>query len=78
MWRVKVTLFLLDKDASFTDLDEQIDFLSSIIAKQQVSDVRESGLCRPFYSLYLDFVLFIYFLFADIFSSSLLPPLRSS
>ncbi|XP_047661421.1 neural proliferation differentiation and control protein 1a isoform X2 [Tachysurus fulvidraco] len=34
-------------DASFTDLDEQIDFLSSVIAKQQVSDVRVSDPPKP-------------------------------
>ncbi|KAM9450374.1 neural proliferation differentiation and control protein 1a [Clarias gariepinus] len=30
------------KETSFPDLEEQIDYLSSIIAKQQVSDVRRS------------------------------------
>ncbi|KAG7320863.1 hypothetical protein KOW79_015278 [Hemibagrus wyckioides] len=34
-------------DASFTDVDEQIDYLSSVIAKQQVSDVRESDSPKP-------------------------------
>ncbi|XP_017348733.1 neural proliferation differentiation and control protein 1a isoform X2 [Ictalurus punctatus] len=31
------------KDTPLPDLDEQIDYLSSVIAKQDVSDVRQSG-----------------------------------
>ncbi|MCI4386891.1 hypothetical protein PGIGA_G00067930 [Pangasianodon gigas] len=36
-----------NKDASLPDLDEQIDYLSSVIAKQQVSDVRQSDSTKP-------------------------------
>lgn len=47
-------LFSLGKDTPLPDLDEQIDYLSSVIAKQDVSDVRQSGSrFRPFQSIHL-------------------------
>ncbi|KAF4077054.1 hypothetical protein AMELA_G00203650 [Ameiurus melas] len=35
------------KDTSIPDLDEQIDYLSSVIAKQGVSDIRQSDSSEP-------------------------------
>ncbi|XP_060791543.1 neural proliferation differentiation and control protein 1a [Neoarius graeffei] len=38
-----VSVSISGKDSAPLDLDEQIDYLSSVIAKQQVSDVNQSG-----------------------------------
>ncbi|KAK1788401.1 hypothetical protein P4O66_016835 [Electrophorus voltai] len=35
------------KETSLTDLDQEIDYLSSIIAKQQVSDVNQPAMSQP-------------------------------